>query len=218
MTDPDWNPILKRAAAVITDSGGRTCHASIIARELGIPFVVGSGTATDKLYTGQGVTVSCAEGDLGKVYDRTIAYEPEEVDPATLPESPVPLMLNLASPGMAFQNALLPSAGVGLMRIEFLITDSVGIHPMALVHPDRVADRYERKEIQERTSGYESPTAYFIDRLSSGVAMIAAAFYPRPVIVRFSDFKTNEYAGLLGGRAFEPEEANPMLGFRGASR
>ncbi|MBL4808883.1 MAG: phosphoenolpyruvate synthase [Phycisphaerales bacterium] len=218
MTDPDWNPILKRAVAVVTDRGGRTCHAAIVARELGIPCVVGTKDATGKLHSGQEVTVSCAEGEVGKVYDGTIDFEREEIDPTTLPESPVPLMLNIASPDMAFHHALLPSAGVGLMRIEFLITDSVGIHPMALVHPERVEDRHQRKEIRERTAAYESPSEFFIDRLSSGVAQIAAAFYPRPVIVRFSDFKTNEYAGLLGGQAFEPTEANPMLGFRGASR
>ena len=218
MTDPDWNPILKRASAVITDRGGRTCHAAIVARELGIPCVVGTKDATGRLHTGQEVTVSCAEGEVGKVYDGAIDFDREEVDPATLPESPVPLMLNVASPDMAFHHALLPSAGVGLMRIEFLITDSVGIHPMALVHPERVEDRHQRKEIHERTAGYESTSEFFIDRLSSGVAQIAAAFYPRPVIVRFSDFKTNEYAGLLGGQSFEPTEDNPMIGFRGASR
>jgi pyruvate,water dikinase len=158
------------------------------------------------------------EGEVGKVYEGALAFDREEIDPATLPEPPVPLMLNVASPEMAFHHAQLPSAGVGLMRIEFLITDWIGIHPMALVRPDRVADRSDRQEIRRRTAAFASPTEFFVDRLASGVAQIAAAFYPRPVIVRFSDFKTNEYAGLIGGAAFEPMEANPMIGFRGASR
>lgn len=218
MTDPDWNPILKRASAVVTDRGGRTCHTAIVARELGIPSVVGTEHATATLRDGQQVTVSCAQGEVGNVYDGVFAYEREEVDPTTLPETPVQLMLNVASPAMAFHHAQLPSAGVGLMRIEFLITDWIGVHPMALVYPERVEDQDERIEISRRTIAYGSTTEFFVDRLSSGIAQIAAAFYPRPVIVRFSDFKTNEYAGLIGGRVFEPNEANPMLGFRGASR
>ena len=218
MTDPDWEPVLKRAAAVITDHGGRTCHAAIVSRELGIPCVVGCGNATDALHDGQDVTVSCAEGDEGRVYAGTLEYDRQEIDPTTLPTSRVPLMLNLANPDRSFALSFLPVAGVGLMRIEFLITNWIGIHPMALIHPDRVESRRDRKEIRKRTAVYENPQDYFIDRLALGVGTIAAAFYPRPVIMRFSDFKTNEYAGLLGGKVFEPEESNPMLGFRGASR
>jgi len=218
MTDPDWEPVLKRSAAVITDHGGRTCHAAIVSRELGIPCVVGTGNATEVLVDGQMVTVSCAEGDEGRVYDGALVFDRQEIDPATLPQSRVPLMLNLANPERAFHLASLPAAGVGLMRIEFLVTNWIGIHPMALLHPSRVASERERREIGRRTDGFARPQDYFVDRLALGVGQIAAAFYPRPVIMRFSDFKTNEYAGLLGGAAFEPQESNPMIGFRGASR
>lgn len=218
MTDPDWEPVLKRSSAVITEHGGRTCHAAIVSRELGIPCVVGSGNATEVLRNGQSVTVSCAEGDEGRVYDGILDYDRQEIDPATLPPSPVPLMLNLANPERAFQLAALPAAGVGLMRIEFLITNWVGIHPMALIRPEQVASVADQKEIRRRTEGFDEPADFFVDRLALGVGQIAAAFYPRPVIMRFSDFKTNEYAGLLGGEAFEPKESNPMIGFRGASR
>jgi len=218
MTDPDWEPVLKRASAVITDHGGRTCHAAIVSRELGIPCVVGTGSATDTLVDGQEVTVSCAEGDEGRVYAGQLEFDRQEIDPATLPDSAVPLMLNLANPERAFRLASLPAAGVGLMRIEFLITNWIGIHPMALIYPDRVASRRDAKAIRRRTAAFERPQDYFVDRLAMGVGQIAAAFYPRPVIMRFSDFKTNEYAGLLGGEAFEPAESNPMIGFRGASR
>ena len=218
MTDPDWEPVLKRSSAVITEHGGRTCHAAIVSRELGIPCVVGSGDATDVLTDGQLVTVSCAEGDEGRVYEGSLDFERREIDPTMLPQSPVPLMLNLANPDRAFHLASMPAAGVGLMRIEFLITNWIGIHPMALIHPEQVASAGDRKKIAARTLGFERPRDYFVDRLAQGVAQIAAAFYPRPVIMRFSDFKTNEYAGLLGGLAFEPVESNPMIGFRGASR
>ncbi len=218
MTDPDWEPVLKRSSAVITEHGGRTCHAAIVSRELGIPCVVGTGNATEALQDGQLVTVSCAEGDEGRVYSGILDFDRQEVDPSTLPKSPVPLMLNLANPERAFHLAFLPAAGVGLMRIEFLITNWVGIHPMALIRPDQVASITDQKEIRRRTEGFENPQDFFIDRLALGVGQIAAAFYPRPVIMRFSDFKTNEYAGLLGGEAFEPKESNPMIGFRGASR
>ncbi|HET9041322.1 MAG TPA: phosphoenolpyruvate synthase [Gemmatimonadales bacterium] len=218
MTDPDWEPVLKHAAAVVTDEGGRTCHAAIVSRELGIPCVVGTIDATRILTDGRQVTVSCAEGDDGKVYDGLVRFERTEIDPATLPVSPVPLMLNLANPDRAFHLAQLPSAGVGLVRIEFVISSWIGVHPMALVHPERVADPAAVLEIRRRIAGSPSGPAFFIERLASGVAQIAAAFHPRPVIVRFSDFKTNEYAGLLGGAAFEPTESNPMIGFRGASR
>jgi pyruvate,water dikinase len=218
MTDPDWEPVLKRSSAVITEQGGRTCHAAIVSRELGIPCVVGTGNATEVLQDGQPVTVSCAEGDEGRVYSGVLDFDRQEVDPAKLPKSPVPLMLNLANPERAFHLAFLPAAGVGLMRIEFLITNWVGIHPIALIRPDQVASIADQKEIRRRTEGFANPQDFFIDRLALGVGQIAAAFYPRPVIMRFSDFKTNEYAGLLGGEAFEPKESNPMIGFRGASR
>ncbi|HEU4647699.1 MAG TPA: phosphoenolpyruvate synthase [Gemmatimonadales bacterium] len=218
MTDPDWEPVLKQAAAVVTDEGGRTCHAAIVSRELGIPCVVGTATATHTLGTGQEVTVSCAEGDEGRVYEGRVAFEHSELDPATLPAPRVPLMLNVGDPERAFHLGLLPSDGVGLARIEFIISSWIGVHPMALLHPERVSDPAVRGRIRDRTSSFASPAEFFVERLASGVGQIAAAFYPRPVIVRFSDFKTNEYAGLLGGAGFEPTEDNPMIGFRGASR
>jgi pyruvate,water dikinase len=218
MTDPDWEPVLRRAAAVVTDHGGRTCHAAIVSRELGIPCVVGTGVGTQTLVNGQEVTVSCTRADEGRVYAGRIAFEREELDLSTLPEPRVPLMLNVGNPDVAFRVAQLPSAGVGLARLEFVVSSWIGIHPLALVHPERVQDPAARAEIRKRTAGYASPTAFFVDKLSSGVAVIAGAFHPRPVIVRMSDFKSNEYAGLLGGASFEPRESNPMLGFRGASR
>jgi pyruvate,water dikinase len=217
MTDPAWEPVLRRATAVVTDEGGRTCHAAIVSREIGIPCVVGAGSAT-RLLDGRVVTVSCAEGDDGKVYEGRLAFEREDIDPARLPAPPVPLMLNLGNPENAFQLGQLPSAGVGLARTEFIVSGWIGVHPMALAHPDRVADASTREAIEQRIRGWASPAEFFIERLAAGVGQIAAAFYPRPVIVRFSDFKTNEYAALLGGAGFEPVESNPMLGFRGASR
>ncbi|HEU5169899.1 MAG TPA: phosphoenolpyruvate synthase [Gemmatimonadales bacterium] len=218
MTDPDWEPVLKRAVAVVTDEGGRTCHAAIVSRELGIPCVVGTVTATHTLADGRQVTVSCAEGEEGRVYDGTVAFERTELDPATLPAPRVPLLLNVGDPDRAFHLAQLPAAGVGLARIEFIVSSWIGVHPMALLHPERVTDAEACTRIRDRTAGYSPPSEFFVERLSAGVGQIAAAFYPRPVIVRFSDFKTNEYAGLLGGAPFEPTEANPMIGFRGASR
>ena len=227
MTDPDWEPVLRKAAAVVTDRGGRTCHAAIVSREMGLPCVVGTGSGTEAIKDGQTVTVSCAEGDAGRVYDGAVPFEHEAIDPATLPVSRVPLMLNLADPGNAFRLGCLPAsgggavAGVGLMRIEFLVSNWIGVHPMALVHPARVADPKVRAEIRQRTAAAghgTNLTEFFVSRLAEGVAQIGAAFFPRPVIVRFSDFKTNEYAGLLGGGAFEPKEENPMIGWRGASR
>jgi pyruvate,water dikinase len=218
MTDPDWEPVLKRAAAVVTDHGGRTCHAAIVSRELGIPCVVGTGNATAALVSGQELTVSCAEGDDGKVYEGRVAFERSEIDPSTLPAPRVPVMLNVANPENAFVLGQLPSAGVGLLRIEFLVTSAVGVHPMALAHPERIGDPETLAQIRERVAGYASPADFLVDRLAAGIAQIAAAFYPRPVIVRFSDFKTNEYARLLGGTVFELAEENPMIGFRGASR
>ncbi|HSD89436.1 MAG TPA: phosphoenolpyruvate synthase [Kofleriaceae bacterium] len=216
MTDPDWEPVLKHAAAVITDQGGRTCHAAIVARELGIPCIVGTGNATRTLATGETVTVSCVEGDEGRVYAGNVPFTRDVVDPTKLPAPRVPVMLNVGNPENAFQLGQLPSAGVGLARIEFIISSHIGIHPMALLHPERV-DRAALATIRERLAGAD-PSEFFVDGLATGIARIAAGFYPRPVIVRFSDFKTNEYANLLGGAAFEPVEANPMIGFRGASR
>ena len=217
-TDPDWEPVLKRAAAVVTDHGGRTCHVAIVSREHGIPCIVGTGDATRLLSTGEEITVSCAEGTEGRVYAGLIEYDREEVDPKTLPKPRVPVMLNVGNPGDAFHLGMLPSAGVGLVRLEFVVSSWIGIHPMALVHRELVTDKAALATIASRTEGYSSPSEFFVDRLSTGIAQIAAAFYPRPIIVRFSDFKTNEYASLIGGAAFEPKEENPMIGFRGASR
>jgi pyruvate,water dikinase len=218
MTDPDWEPVLARAAAVVTDQGGRTCHAAIVSREIGIPCVVGTGDATRVLESGDVVTVSCAEGDEGKVYQGRVEYETQEIDPSSLVAPKIPIHVNVGNPDRAFLLAELPTAGVGLARIEFIVSSAIGVHPMALLKPERVADPEERAEIRERTAGFDPPSSFFVERLASGVARIAAAFWPRPVVVRFSDFKTNEYAGLLGGAAFEPHEENPMIGFRGASR
>jgi pyruvate,water dikinase len=218
MTDPDWEPVLRRAVAVVTDAGGRTCHAAIVSRELGIPCVVGTGNASRVLRDGDVVTISCAEGEEGRVYAGAVPFERETVDPETLPKPPVPLMLDVANPDVAFHVAQLPSAGVGLLRIEFLVTHWIGVHPMALVHPERVEDPIQRAEIERRAAQHGGHERFFVDRLASGVATIAAAFHPRPVLVRFSDFKTSEYANLLGGRWFEPSEGNPMIGWRGASR
>lgn len=218
MTDPDWEPVLKRAAAVVTDQGGRTCHAAIVSRELGLPCVVGTGNATHSLLDGQEVTVSCAEGGEGRVYDGKLAFTRESIDPGRLPVPRVPVMLNVADPDNAFRLAALPSSGVGLLRIEFLVSSWIGVHPMALLFPERISDREEANRIRARTTGFATGPDFFVERLAAGIAQIAAAFHPRPVVVRFSDFKTNEYARLLGGAAFEPAEANPMIGFRGASR
>ncbi len=218
MTDPDWEPVMARARAIVTDQGGRTCHAAIVSRELGVPCIVGSRTATSELRTGEDVTVSCAEGEQGTVYEGTLAFERHVVDPAELPRPRVPVMLNVGSPELAFRAGQLPSSGVGLARMEFIISSWIGVHPMALLHPERVRDEQVRREVLSRAAGFEPPAEFFVDRLASGVAQIAAAFYPRQVILRFSDFKTNEYAGLVGGADFELPEENPMIGFRGASR
>jgi len=218
MTDPDWEPVLAQAVAVVTDQGGRTCHAAIVSREIGIPCVVGTGNATAALATGDVVTVSCAEGDEGKVYAGEVQFDRTEVDARALPTPRVPVMLNIGNPDNAFFLGQLPTAGVGLLRIEFMVSSWIGVHPMALLHPERVGDNAVLAQIRQRVAGSSSPAEFFMDRLASGIAQIAAAFYPRPVIVRFSDFKTNEYRSLLGGAAFEPVEDNPMIGFRGASR
>lgn len=218
MTDPDWVPVMKRAAGIITDHGGATSHAAIVSRELGVPAVVGTGTATQALREGQAVTLSCAEGDRGAVYDGMLPFRCEDVDIGQLPAVRTQLMVNLASPSAAYRWWRLPSSGVGLARMEFIISNLIKVHPMALVHPDRVEDREERRQIEALTKGYEDGRDYFIETLARGVARIASAYYPKPVIVRLSDFKTNEYAHLIGGAGFEPSEENPMLGFRGASR
>ena len=218
MTDPDWEPIMKRAAAIVTDRGGRTCHAAIVSRELGVPCVVGTEGATASLAAGDVVTVSCAQGETGAVYRGALAFVRRRVDMTELPRTKTAVMLNVGSPEQAFRLAGLPNDGVGLARIEFIIANAVKVHPMALLHPDRVTDPTTRAEIDGLTSGYACGADYFVDRLAEGVALIAAAFYPKDVIVRLSDLKSDEYAGLLGGRDFEPEESNPMLGFRGASR
>jgi pyruvate,water dikinase len=217
-TTPDWEPVMKTAAAVVTDRGGRVCHAAIVARELGIPAVVGTGHGTDRLRTGDVVTISCAEGDTGLVYDGAATIHVDATDMSDLGHPRTMIMLNLGNPDLAFRNALLPSDGVGLARMEFIINESIQAHPMALVHPERVTDPTARAAVEELIHGYPDGESYFVERLAEGVGTIAAAFYPRPVVVRMSDFKTNEYATLLGGSDFEPHEENPMMGFRGASR
>ncbi|UUN25613.1 phosphoenolpyruvate synthase [Streptomyces sp. FIT100] len=217
ITDPDWEPLMKRASAIVTDHGGRTSHAAIVSRELGVPAVVGSGRATRVLRDGQDVTVSCAEGEHGHVYAGLLDYEETETDLSGLPSTRTRVMLNLADPAAAFRWWRLPADGVGLARLEFIVAHQVKAHPMALVHPERL-DAADRRRIDELTHGYPDRTQYFTDRLAHGVARIAASRWPSPVIVRTSDFKTNEYARLLGGRPFEPDEANPMIGWRGASR
>jgi pyruvate, water dikinase len=218
MTDPDWVPIMKRAAAIVTDHGGRTAHAAIVSRELGVPAIVGTSDATTVLREGEVVTVSCAEGDRGYVYAGELAFERDEVDLSSLPTTRTRIMMNLASPAAAFRWWRLPARGIGLARIEFIINSHVGVHPLALTRYEEVDDLDARRRIDRLTAGYADRTDYFVNRLARGVARIAASRYPDPVIVRMSDFKTNEYADLLGGRSFEPEEDNPMIGFRGASR
>ncbi len=217
-TMPDWGTVMKSAAAVVTNRGGRTCHAAIVARELGIPAVVGCENATAVLRTGDEVTVSCGDGAAGKVYEGMVPFSKTRTDLSTLARPSTQLMVNLGNPDLAFQTGLLPTAGVGLARLEFIVAEHIRVHPMALVHPERVSDTSVRSQIAELTRGHATPADYFVRELAEGVGTIAAAFYPRPVIVRLSDFKTNEYANLLGGRDFEPTEANPMIGFRGASR
>ncbi|HEY1361889.1 MAG TPA: phosphoenolpyruvate synthase [Xanthobacteraceae bacterium] len=217
-TDPDWVPIMKRAAAIVTDHGGRTSHAAIVSRELGLPAVVGTGRATQLLHDEQEVTVSCAEGDQGFIYEGLLDFEVEELDLAGLPATRTQLMLNLANPAAAFRWWRIPADGVGLARMEFVVSNHIKIHPMALARHDRLRDESAKRLILQLTESYPDKTEYFVDRLARGLARIAAAYHPKPVIVRMSDFKTNEYANLIGGAEFEPKEENPMLGFRGASR
>ncbi|QKE82556.1 phosphoenolpyruvate synthase [Arthrobacter sp. NEB 688] len=217
MTDPDWEPIMKRASAIVTNRGGRTCHAAIIARELGIPAVVGTGTATHELADGREVTVSCAEGDTGFVYDGLREFTVSETTLDEMPEIPTRIMMNVGTPEQAFEFSRLPHRGIGLARTEFIVNRQIGIHPRALLELDDQEPRI-KAEIEERIAAYAGPREYFVRRLAEGVAMLAAAFAPEPVIVRLSDFKSNEYAGLLGGARYEPHEENPMLGYRGAAR
>jgi pyruvate,water dikinase len=217
-TTPDWEPVMKRAAGIVTDRGGRTCHAAIIAREMGIPAVVGTGEATTKLADGIDVTLSCAQGDIGHVYQGILGFSVSDIQVSELPRPHTEIMVNLGDPDLAFRTAMLPNDGVGLARMEFIINEFIGIHPMALANLDTLKDKQAKRKITKITAAYAEPTDYFVQRLAEGVGMIAAAFYPKPVIVRLSDFKTNEYAKLLGGAEFEPVEENPMLGFRGAAR
>jgi pyruvate,water dikinase len=217
-TSPDWGTVMKSAAAIVTNRGGRTCHAAIVARELGIPAVVGAALATREIHNGDLVSVSCAEGDIGRVYQGRLDFELQKTDLGRLARPATKIMMNVGDPEAAFSLAALPNDGVGLARMEFIIANSIRAHPMALAHPDRITDEGDRNEIKRLTGNYASPAEYFVRRLSEGVGTIAAAFYPKPVIVRLSDFKTNEYASLIGGRDFEVAEPNPMIGFRGASR
>ena len=217
MTDPDWEPVMKRASAIVTNRGGRTCHAAIIARELGIPAVVGCGDATDTIRDGTPVTVSCAEGDTGFVYDGILNFEQQSVELDSMPPPPVSIMMNVGNPDRAFAFAGLPHKGVGLARLEFIINRMIGVHPRALLEFDTL-EATLKATIRKQIAGYADPVSFYVDRLSEGIAQIAAAFAPEPVIVRISDFKSNEYANLIGGKAYEPHEENPMLGFRGAGR
>jgi pyruvate,water dikinase len=217
MTDPNWEPVMKRASAIVTNRGGRTCHAAIIARELGIPAIVGCGDATETLTEGDTVTVSCTEGDTGHVYRGRLDFEVTSRDISAMPDVPVKVMMNVGNPELAFEFAQLPNAGVGLARVEFIINNVIGIHPKAILDVERLPAS-KRDEIKRRARGYASPKEFFVEKLVEGVSTIAAAFWPNPVIVRLSDFKSNEYRKLLGGELYEPEEENPMLGFRGASR
>jgi len=217
-TDPDWEPILKKASAIVTNQGGRTCHAAIIARELGIPAIVGCGNATTVLKAGQEVTVSCAEGEEGQVYQGLLPFEVKEVRLENLPRTRTQIMMNVGNPAEAFSLAAIPNDGVGLTRSEFIIANYIQVHPLALIHFDKLEDEAVKAKIAALTALYQDKPQYFVEKLAQGMGMIAAAFYPKPVIVRMSDFKSNEYANLLGGKQFEPKEENPMLGWRGASR
>jgi pyruvate,water dikinase len=217
MTDPNWEPVMKRASAIVTNRGGRTCHAAIIARELGIPAVVGCGDATELLKDGTLVTVSCAEGDTGRIYDGLLETEVTEVKRGTMPDIATKIMMNVGNPQLAFDFAQLPNQGVGLARLEFIINNNIGVHPKAILdYPNIDVDL--KKAVESVARGHASPKAFYIDKVTEGVASIAAAFWPKPVIVRLSDFKSNEYRKLIGGSRYEPEEENPMLGFRGAAR
>lgn len=218
MTDPDWVPIMRIASAIVTNRGGRTSHAAIVSRELGLPCIVGTNTATKKIKTGQSVTIDCSEGEHGIVYEGTLKFKVNKINVDKVAKPKTKIMVNVSYPDVAFDLSFLPSDGVGLARLEFIVTESIKVHPMALVNFKEVKDQKTRRKIEELTSGYKDKREFFVDKLAMGIAMIAAAFYPRDVILRFSDFKTNEYANLIGGKYFEPKEANPMIGWRGASR
>ena len=217
MTDPDWEPVMKRSAAIVTNRGGRTCHAAIIARELGVPAVVGTGNALDSIKDGDPITVSCAEGDTGFIYAGTLPFERTTTDLGNMPPAPLKIMMNVANPDRAFDFGMLPNAGIGLARLEMIIASHIGVHPKALLEYDK-QDAATKAKIDARTAGYASPVAFYVERLKEGIATIAASVHPKPVIVRLSDFKSNEYANLIGGSRYEPHEENPMIGFRGASR
>jgi pyruvate, water dikinase len=218
MTDPDWVPVMRRAAGIVTDRGGRTCHAAIVSRELGIPAIVGTKNGTEKIKDGSVITLDCSDGAVGSVYDGKIEYSVQDISCDTIPKPPVVVLINSADPDSAFQTSMLPVAGVGLARLEFIITNFIKIHPMALIHPEKVEDKVVRAEIDRITCAYSTQKDFFVETLAQGIGMIAAAFYPRPVTVRTSDFKSNEYRNLIGGTYFELTEENPMIGFRGASR
>lgn len=218
MTDPDWVPVMKKASAIITSRGGRTCHAAIVSRELGIPAVVGAGGILEKIEDGQALTIDCSHGNVGFIYDGVIPFKTAQTSLDTIPTLPIEIMVNIADPDAAYVTSKLPVSGVGLARLEFIIANIVKVHPMALLHPEAVTDNAIKDQINIITAGYADKKEFFIDVLSQGIGMIAAAFYPRPVVVRLSDFKTNEYRNLIGGSYFEPQEENPMLGFRGAVR
>ncbi|NII73697.1 pyruvate,water dikinase [Dyella sp. SG562] len=217
MTDPDWEPVMKRASAIVTNRGGRTCHAAIIARELGVPAVVGTGNALEKIPDGADVTVSCAEGDTGTIYEGILKFDRVTADLGAMPEAPLKIMMNVANPERAFDFGLLPNAGIGLARLEMIIASHIGVHPKALLEYAK-QDAATKAKIDERIAGYADPVSFYVDRLAEGIATIAASVFPKPVIVRLSDFKSNEYANLLGGSRYEPHEENPMIGYRGASR
>jgi pyruvate,water dikinase len=218
MTDPDWVPIMRIASAIVTDEGGRTCHAAIIGRELGIPAIVGTGSATKVLKTGQEVTVDCTSGSVGRIFLGKVPFKVKRYDLKKIPKLKTKIMVNIGAPEIAFKTSFLPNDGVGLARIEFVLAEKIRIHPLALFHYQKLKDKKLKNQIEEITVGYKDKKQFFIDKLAEGVAQIAAAFWPKPVIVRFSDFKTNEYRQLIGGELFEPEESNPMMGWRGASR
>jgi len=218
MTDPDWVPAMKKAVGIITERGGRTCHAAIVSRELNVPAIVGAHDVTHTIQDGQQITIDCSRGSTGYIYNGHIPFEIKTTELSSIPELPVKIMVNLADPSSAFTTSFLPTSGVGLARLEFIITGNIKVHPMALVHPEKVTDETTRTKIAEITAAYPNGPDFFVDQLACNVGMIAAAFYPRPIIVRFSDFKSNEYRNLIGGSYFEPEEENPMIGFRGASR
>lgn len=218
MTDPDWEPIMKKASAIVTNRGGRTCHAAIISRELGVPAIVGCGDATEKLKTGTEVTISCAEGEAGLVYNGKLDFEVETIDLSNIEHPKTQIKMNLGNPAIALQSSSIPNEGIGLARMEFIISSFIQIHPLALIHFDQLEDKQTKETIEKLTRGYDDKPQYFVDKLAEGVSMLAASVYPKQILLRMSDFKTNEYANLIGGIEFEPEEENPMIGFRGASR